>query len=88
MIDLSDIRREYAKGGLRRADLPQNPMDLFELWMTQARDADWAIPTAMCVATVDEHGQPFQRIVLLSVWRLAFVFYQLRQPQSPADSRQ
>ncbi len=32
MTDLSDIRREYAKGGLRRADLPQNPMDLFELW--------------------------------------------------------
>lgn len=65
MTDLSDIRREYAKSGLRRADLPQNPMALFELWMTQARDAQLSDPTAMCLATVDEHGQPFQRIVLL-----------------------
>lgn len=76
MTDLSDIRREYAKGGLRRADLPQNPMDLFELWMTQARDAELSDPTAMCVATVDEHGQPFQRIVLLKRFDdTGFVFF-------------
>lgn len=76
MTDLSDIRREYAKGGLRRADLPPNPMDLFELWMTQARDAELSDPTAMCVATVDEHGQPFQRIVLLKRFDdTGFVFF-------------
>ena len=76
MTDLSDIRREYVKGGLRRADLPQNPMDLFELWMTQARDAELSDPTAMCVATVDEHGQPFQRIVLLKRFDdTGFVFF-------------
>lgn len=76
MTDLSDIRREYAKGGLRRADLPQNPMDLFALWMTQARDAELSDPTAMCVATVDEQGQPFQRIVLLKRFDdTGFVFF-------------
>ncbi|WP_445780491.1 pyridoxamine 5'-phosphate oxidase, partial [Shewanella sp.] len=63
--DLSDIRREYTQGGLRRADLPTNPMDLFEKWMQQAKDAQLTDPTAMCVATVDATGQPFQRIVLL-----------------------
>ncbi|SUX85881.1 pyridoxamine 5'-phosphate oxidase [Citrobacter koseri] len=26
---------------------------------------DWRDPTAMVVATVDENGQPYQRIVLL-----------------------
>lgn len=76
MTDLSDIRREYTKGGLRSADLPQNPMQLFELWMTQARDAELSDPTAMCVATVDEHGQPFQRIVLLKRFdETGFVFF-------------
>ncbi|HBF46925.1 MAG TPA: pyridoxamine 5'-phosphate oxidase, partial [Shewanella frigidimarina] len=65
MSDLSDIRREYTQGGLRRANLPVNPMDLFEQWMQQAKDAQLSDPTAMCVATVDEDGQPFQRIVLL-----------------------
>lgn len=65
MSDLSDIRREYTQGGLRRADLPINPMDLFEKWLSQAKDANLTDPTAMCIATVDENGQPFQRIVLL-----------------------
>ncbi|NMH63742.1 pyridoxamine 5'-phosphate oxidase [Shewanella salipaludis] len=65
MTDLSDIRREYNKGGLRRADLPANPMTLFATWMGQAREAELSDPTAMCVATVDASGQPFQRIVLL-----------------------
>ncbi|MCC4832362.1 pyridoxamine 5'-phosphate oxidase [Shewanella sp. 1_MG-2023] len=65
MNDLTDIRREYTQGGLRRNDLPENPMDLFTQWIEQAKQAELTDPTAMCVATVDEHGQPFQRIVLL-----------------------
>ncbi|WP_394132108.1 pyridoxamine 5'-phosphate oxidase [Shewanella maritima] len=65
MSDLSDIRREYTQGGLRSADLPTNPMQLFELWLSQAKEADLIDPTAMSVATVDSQGQPFQRIVLL-----------------------
>ncbi|WP_233967413.1 pyridoxamine 5'-phosphate oxidase [Pectobacterium polaris] len=63
--DIADIRREYTRGGLRRSDLPANPLDLFERWLKQACDAQLADPTAMSVATVDEHGQPYQRIVLL-----------------------
>ncbi|MGI2112025.1 pyridoxamine 5'-phosphate oxidase [Shewanella frigidimarina] len=76
MSDLSDIRREYTQGGLRRANLPVNPMDLFEQWMQQAKDAQLSDPTAMCVATVDEDGQPFQRIVLLKKFDdSGFVFF-------------
>ncbi|UJF21029.1 pyridoxamine 5'-phosphate oxidase [Shewanella sp. OMA3-2] len=76
MSDLSDIRREYSQGGLRRADLPANPMDLFEKWLSQAKDANLTDPTAMCVATVDEEGQPFQRIVLLKKFDdNGFVFF-------------
>jgi pyridoxamine 5'-phosphate oxidase len=76
MSDLSDIRREYTQGGLRRANLPTNPMDLFEQWMQQAKEAQLTDPTAMCIATVDEEGQPFQRIVLLKKFDdNGFVFF-------------
>ncbi len=66
MSKLSDIRREYTLGGLHKEDLPVNPMVLFSRWMEEARESELlSDPTAMVVATVDESGQPFQRIVLL-----------------------
>ena len=75
-MELSDIRREYIKGGLRRKDLKENPIEQFDLWLKQAVDAKLTDPTAMTVATVDESGQPFQRIVLLKdVDNSGFVFY-------------
>lgn len=64
-FDVAGLRREYTRGGLRRGDLTANPLDLFERWLKQACEARLADPTAMCVATVDQQGQPFQRIVLL-----------------------
>ncbi|MFQ6371726.1 pyridoxamine 5'-phosphate oxidase [Shewanella sp. YIC-542] len=76
MSDLSDIRREYTLGGLRRADLSADPMQQFECWMEQAKRAGLSDPTAMVVATVDERGQPFQRIVLLKRFDdKGFVFF-------------
>jgi pyridoxamine 5'-phosphate oxidase len=76
MMDIADLRREYTKGGLHREDLPVNPLELFEKWLRQACDAKLADPTAMSVATVDELGRPFQRIVLLKHYdEQGFVFY-------------
>ena len=75
-MELTDIRREYAKGGLRRKDLAADPLEQFNLWLEQAIEAKLTDPTAMTVATVDENGQPFQRIVLLkNVDKDGFVFY-------------
>lgn len=75
-MNLFNIRREYIQGGLRRKDLPENPVSLFNLWLKQAIDSEFPDPTAMTLATVDEHGQPFQRIVLLKhVDDKGFVFY-------------
>lgn len=75
-MDIANLRREYTHGGLRREDLPINPLDLFEKWLRQACDARLVDPTAMCVATVDASGQPFQRIVLLKHYDdKGFVFY-------------
>ncbi|MFB9153200.1 pyridoxamine 5'-phosphate oxidase [Vibrio gallaecicus] len=75
-MELTDIRREYAKGGLRRKDLHADPIDQFNLWLEQAIEAKLTDPTAMTVATVDKNGQPFQRIVLLkNVEKDGFIFY-------------
>ncbi|PSU91613.1 pyridoxamine 5'-phosphate oxidase [Photobacterium kishitanii] len=75
-MDLTDIRREYTKGGLRRDDLPNDPLELFNKWLQQAVDANLPDPTAMTVATVNADGQPFQRIVLLKdVNDDGFIFY-------------
>ncbi|WP_194091156.1 pyridoxamine 5'-phosphate oxidase [Vibrio hibernica] len=75
-MKLSDMRREYALSALKRKDLAVNPVDQFNLWLQQAIEFGLNDPTAMTVATVDEHGQPFQRIVLLkNVDDQGFVFY-------------
>lgn len=75
-MDLSDIRREYIQGGLRRKDLKEDPIEQFNVWLQQAIDAKLTDPTAMTIATVDENGQPFQRIVLLkNLDNNGFVFY-------------
>lgn len=73
---IAHLRREYTRGGLRRKDLPDDPLVLFEHWLRQACEAQLPDPTAMTVATVDSSGQPFQRIVLLKHYDArGFVFY-------------
>ncbi|MGQ7807533.1 pyridoxamine 5'-phosphate oxidase [Hafnia alvei] len=75
-FDVADLRREYVRGGLRRSDLTDDPLEMFERWLKQACEARLADPTAMCVATVDKNGQPYQRIVLLKHFdQQGMVFY-------------
>jgi pyridoxamine 5'-phosphate oxidase len=76
MKPLQDFRKEYTKGTLDTDVLTQNPMDLFNQWLQDAIAAELPDPNAMTVATVDESGQPSQRIVLLKdVSDEGFVFY-------------
>ena len=76
-MKLEDIRREYIQGGLSREMLDENPIAQFEKWLAQAVEAKFsADPTAMVVATVDDEGQPSQRIVLLKqLDNNGFVFF-------------
>lgn len=75
-MDLESLRREYLRGGLNSDDLEVDPFAQFEKWMQQAIDLQFTDPTAMTVATVDEDGQPSQRIVLLKHFdEKGFVFY-------------
>ncbi|HHW4805809.1 TPA: pyridoxine/pyridoxamine 5'-phosphate oxidase, partial [Salmonella enterica] len=76
MMDVADLRREYTRGGLHRADLPAEPLTLFEKWLAQACEAKLTDPTAMVVGTVDADGQPWQRTVLLKHYDAeGMVFY-------------
>ncbi|MCB1671255.1 MAG: pyridoxamine 5'-phosphate oxidase [Gammaproteobacteria bacterium] len=75
-MDLESVRREYLQGGLQREDLLDEPIEQFNLWMSQALQMELKDPTAMTVATVSGEGQPSQRIVLLKRMEAdAFVFF-------------
>lgn len=66
-----------------------DPLDWFELWLDDAKQAGEPQPTAMSLATVDSGGQPSVRIVLLKSFdRKGFVFYtnlQSRKASQLAD---
>lgn len=74
--NLAAIRQEYTKGGLRRSDLPNDPLTLFVKWLQDAIDAKVNEPTAMLVGTVSAEGAPATRTVLLKdLHDGKFVFY-------------
>jgi pyridoxamine 5'-phosphate oxidase len=64
-MDLSDFRKDYTAGGLRRRDLKSEPVEQFEKWFRQALEAKYPEPNAMTLATVDASGWPLTRTVLL-----------------------
>ena len=64
-MKLEDIRREYLQNALSEDNLLDDPFKQFETWLEHAVASNLPDPTAMVVATVDDTGQPSQRIVLL-----------------------
>jgi len=71
-----DFRREYTAEGLDREMLDECPLRQFEGWLKQAVQAGLKDPTAMVLATRDERGFVWQRIVLLKgLSHGGFVFY-------------
>lgn len=73
---LSDYRENYSAGQLEEADVPDDPFKLFSDWLDTARECEHIIePTAMSVSTVDTHGKPSSRMVLLKHIDDGMVFY-------------
>ena len=74
--DLSKLRKEYTGTSLSRKDLAANPVDQFGSWFSQAQELEVVEPNAMSLSTVDENGQPWQRMVLLKAFdERGFVFF-------------
>jgi pyridoxamine 5'-phosphate oxidase len=75
-MSLEDTRREYQYGRLTRESLKDSPIDQFRFWMEQAIGSSLSDPTAMCLATVNSEGKPWQRTVLLKGFdEQGFMFY-------------
>ncbi len=74
--DLAEMRRAYAAGGLRKADLAADPMTQFGRWFEEAVAAGLPEPNAMVLATSTRVGAPSARIVLLKGYdESGFTFY-------------
>ena len=58
-----ELRAEYRGRGLE-GELPEQPLDLLDAWLTDAADAELRLSNAMALATVSD-GQPSARMVLL-----------------------
>ncbi len=73
--DVAALRREYARAGLRRSDLPGEPFGQFRRWFTEAAAAGLVEPNAMVLATTDG-TRPSTRTVLLKAYdERGFVFF-------------
>lgn len=64
-VDITGLRQNYTRGGLREKDLLKDPIKLFEQWLKEAIHSEIAEPNAMSLATVSDDGSPSVRIVLL-----------------------
>ena len=72
----SNLRREYRRERLRKANVDADPTRLFNLWLQAAIDAGLHEPNAMTLATASSDGHPSARIVLLKgVDSNGFIFF-------------
>lgn len=75
-MKVADIRREYAREGLRRRDLDPDPVAQFLKWLGEAQAAYPTDFTSMVLSTADGEGRPSSRVVLLKACDdRGFVFY-------------
>jgi len=76
MGDISDLRRDYTRGGLKREDLDANPFVQFKTWFDDALAANLIEPNAMSLATANAKAEPSLRTVLLKGFSEdGFVFF-------------
>ena len=73
--DVAELRRNYTRDGLSRADLDPDPVGQFRRWFTQAVEAQIVEPNAMVLGTTDGK-RPSARSVLLKAYNeRGFVFF-------------
>lgn len=62
---LAGLRHEHTTGTLADADAHPDPFEQFRAWLGDAHAAGIRQPNAMTLSTIDAHGNPDARIVLL-----------------------
>ena len=75
-MNISELRRDYAREALDEASTAVEPMEQFARWFDEAQAADLLEVNAMTLATANADGRPSARIVLLKeVDSRGFVFF-------------
>jgi pyridoxamine 5'-phosphate oxidase len=85
MSELSQIRREYGEAELNENDLRDSPVEQLKLWLEQAFIDKEDDPNAFVLSTVDKHGEPDSRVVLLKEIKLTgelFFFTNYNSPKA------
>lgn len=73
---IRDRRVQYETPGLEADELADDPIEQWRRWHTDALDAGLAEPNAMTLSTIDLHGAPDARIVLVrAADRFGFTFF-------------
>ena len=73
---IANIRREYSGCALSEQKVLASPFEQFDAWLQEVLQTDLPDPTAMTLASVDPHGIPDLRVVLLKdVKENRFIFY-------------
>ena len=65
MLLNSELRKEYRRGRLEKAEMDQDPFAVFGAWLQVAVENDIWEPNAMTLATASPDGRPSARVVLL-----------------------
>lgn len=74
-VDLNQLRYEFTSKGISRADLDNDPLVQFKVWMEQAVEANLTLPNAMSLATSDESGIGVRTVLLKTFDKNGFVFF-------------
>jgi pyridoxamine 5'-phosphate oxidase len=75
-INIADIRTDYRRSRLRREDLREDPIEQFQVWLSEACSSEITEPTAMSLATSSKEGHSLLRTVLLKgLDTRGFVFF-------------
>ena len=73
---IADIRRDYGELNLDEHLIQENPIEQFKTWFNDVLAVEPHDPTSMVLSTIDEHGFPDSRVVLLKgIEDDFFVFY-------------
>jgi pyridoxamine 5'-phosphate oxidase len=73
---IADLRLNYTRAELLESTVDADPIEQFQRWFEDARQADILEPNAMTLATATPDGVPSARVVLLKgVSDRGFVFY-------------
>ncbi len=77
MEDLSNYRKSYEKSELLEANIPEDPINLFNVWFHEVEEFGGVEEVnAMTVSTIGLDGFPKSRVVLLKQYTYeGFIFY-------------